>query len=333
MNKPLFTSDGEMVSSPSLVVFEPTNCCNQKCSKCLRSYSSMRRQQGMLKLADFQTMIGKIPPSVEFIGLNGFGEPLLHPDFCSLLGITLNHNPAFKIGFHTNGVLLSDKIIDSCLEFKVRDIEISIDATDEITYQTLHRGNNSFAKVLENVEKLVRRKNEARSSLRVGVSYVVQEENKGDLIDFVLLAERLGVDFIGPVVPVNPLLGYKLQKNSFMSIKKEIEEAAEFSRSHGLQMIYPTLKRDKIGSANIDPIKETSCAFPFTLYPIITWDGYAMPCVWIQDLGYNTGNLIHDGFNEIWNGERIKSIRRGFLEGKYLPLCDNCKPGGLEANL
>ena len=57
----------------------------------------------------------------------------------------------------------------------------------------------------------------------------------------------------------------------------------------------------------------------------VQWDGTVVPCC----LDYNNklvlGNVKDQTLTEIWNGPRMKELRREFLSGKVTnPLCKDC---------
>lgn len=323
---------GFMFSLPEIIVIEPTNYCNASCLKCLRHYKKLGRNQGFLSIDDLKNILAKMPLSIKFIGINGFGEPLMHPQFAEILKTIHQHDPNIKMGFHTNGILLNDAIISACIEYGVSDIEISVDSNIKETYQKLHSTKFAFKKLEENIKNVVSSRNQSNSDLRIGVAYILQYENRGQLPGFIGWAHRIGVDFVGPIKPVNPLLGYniKLWNDSFSDMKKEIRLAKEVSDKLNFEVQYPDFNEKKAGSANISSLRHFSCSFPYTLYPIITWDGYAMPCAWIQDVNYNCGNILEVSFFNVWNGKKIRKIRKAFAKNKYLRACENCKPGNFD---
>jgi len=292
----------------------------------------MDREQGFLSIPDLKKILSKMPSSIKFIGINGFGEALIHPQFIEIITIIHKHNPKIKVGFHTNGTTLNDSIINACIDCEVNDIEISIDSNIEETYQLLHSSKIPFKELENKIHHLVELRNLKKSSLRIGVSYILQYENRGQLPEFIKWAHKVGVDFVGPIKPINPLLGYNIKQwdNPLSDMKKDIQAAEKISDNLKFEVQYPNLKERRAGSANLSSLKNFSCSFPYDLYPIITWDGYAMPCVWIQDIKYNCGNIFQDSFLKVWNGKKIRNIRKTFAKNQYMPVCENCKPGNFK---
>lgn len=322
---------GFVFARPNIAVIEITNYCNLKCKKCL-TRDSLPRSKGFLSVSDMEIILSKLPETIEFIGLNGFGESLLHPEFGILLQTVRRTKKNTSLGFHTNGTLLTKEISEIIISNDVNDIEISLDTYNSSDYKQLQSTSVPLNNVINNIKSLINLRNESKSHLRIGLAYIIQQENIGQLSSFVCLAKDIGVDFVGPIKPINPLLGYKRNGwvTSYIDIANEIENAKKTANSLDINIQAPNIHSHKAGSANIEPLKGYSCSFPMTLYPIITWDGFVMPCVWLQDTKYSTGNIIHQNFNEIWNGKKIRNLRSNFAKEHYFDACQNCKPGFFE---
>jgi radical SAM protein with 4Fe4S-binding SPASM domain len=58
----------------------------------------------------------------------------------------------------------------------------------------------------------------------------------------------------------------------------------------------------------------------------VLWDGRVVPCCGDVNGIYEYGNLQTSTLEEIWNNEKIQSLRKSFLENKVSnPLCKNCE--------
>ncbi len=80
------------------VMIEPTNKCNFECVFCHRT----KRKQGFINRTMYARILYELLEfrKVPRIGLSHSGEPLLHPDFPDLLGVSLSLD--FKVLFCTN---------------------------------------------------------------------------------------------------------------------------------------------------------------------------------------------------------------------------------------
>jgi MoaA/NifB/PqqE/SkfB family radical SAM enzyme len=59
------------------------------------------------------------------------------------------------------------------------------------------------------------------------------------------------------------------------------------------------------------------CSSPWT-FLVVDTDGAARPCVWA---GLAYGNLAHQEWEEVWNGENAQRLRRQFLAGEAPAEC------------
>jgi sulfatase maturation enzyme AslB (radical SAM superfamily) len=77
-------------------------------------------------------------------------------------------------------------------------LRISLDAACEPTYEITHRNQmaNSWARVLHNIERVVRLREQLKTQVNIGVGFVVQQANWGEILTVSNLAYNLGVDNI-----------------------------------------------------------------------------------------------------------------------------------------
>lgn len=312
---------------------EVTNFCNYKCSKCFHAHDTFNKDKKFIDEITFKKILNKLPNFVEYIGLSGIGESLIHPNFWELVDICKEVKPKCLVGFHTNGSLLNDENINIILSKKnIDDINISIDAITNQTHFCVHHNKKNINDIFVNIAKLIKKRDEIGSKLRITTSFVIQKENISELIPFILAMKGLGVDYIGPINLINPLPGYKIEnwKENFEQIEKEINQARELAEILKIKIDLPKLKDRRFGSANMEHTGREACAFPFELYPIIDCFGNVYPCVWLQfQEKYIIGNIINDDIEEIYNGKKISKIRNTLKENCYFKECLKCNPGGI----
>lgn len=69
--------------------------------------------------------------------------------------------------------------------------------------------------------------------------------------------------------------------------------------------------------------KKTVCAIPW-MHLNFEPNGKVVPCCLTSTFDYFLGDLNHDSVNDIWNSEKMKSLRRTMLEGKEPEICVKC---------
>jgi sulfatase maturation enzyme AslB (radical SAM superfamily) len=104
-----------------LVQIELTNRCNFDCPFCFRK--KMTREQGDMTEDTFKASL-KLVKSMKIpeVWLHNWGEPLLHPDIVKFI----NMAKQLKVGFTTNGKLLSKDLILELKKAGLSCLDISI---------------------------------------------------------------------------------------------------------------------------------------------------------------------------------------------------------------
>ena len=132
-----------------------------------------------------------VEAGIPAIELTGGGESTLWPRFDRLLNNLGKANR--DIALVTNGSNLSDKRIDLICKYCTW-IRISLDASSGIIHKKVHRTTNfDFERRIENIKKLVKYKSE---KLIIGVSFIINHDNYGDIEASARFFSELGVDNI-----------------------------------------------------------------------------------------------------------------------------------------
>lgn len=173
---------------PTNVEVESTSKCNinPPCPMCDRAYRDPSTELDIpTYLIDW---IKKPIVHAKFVGIHGVGEPTISPAFHDLINMCTKN-----VSFSTNGLVMTDKHIDTIVNKPVHRINVSIDAASELTYKKLRGINdNSFHIVKNNIKKLIKNKKEAQPY--VYLAFVIMKENYKEIIDLVHLAKDLECD-------------------------------------------------------------------------------------------------------------------------------------------
>jgi molybdenum cofactor biosynthesis enzyme MoaA len=133
-------------------------------------------------------------PYLSEIDLVGWGEPLIHPELDGILEKLRDYcDPRARISLTTNGVHLK-KWAPKLLEAGVSDISISIHAAHPQTHEDLMGlSKGSFDRVVEGMEQIAAYRAEGRK-VRLSMTFIVTQQNIGEIPEFIALGERLKVD-------------------------------------------------------------------------------------------------------------------------------------------
>ncbi len=94
-------------------------------------------------------LVRKLTPLMRYMDLihfTGCGETFLHPQLLDMLRLVPHHLCAVRI--ITNGLLLDEHVCRELINYKLKDLWVSLDGTDAATFEKI-RGSEAFRKVLE----------------------------------------------------------------------------------------------------------------------------------------------------------------------------------------
>ncbi|MFA5532016.1 MAG: radical SAM protein [Candidatus Shapirobacteria bacterium] len=146
---------------------EITTNCNIKCEMCTRA-DMLKEGKLIVKEID-EIVIDKVIIEMkrfEKLGYKvifapmGLGEPLLYSSFEKTLKKIRQESDKIKIVLVTNGLCLNEKIIKSLIKLKVDEISVSLNANNRVEYKE-HMGVDAYLKVKENINKLIKIRNES----------------------------------------------------------------------------------------------------------------------------------------------------------------------------
>lgn len=100
------------------IYIEITNICNLCCSFC----QPTKRTFGSMSTQEFDAVCQEIKPFTDYIYLHVKGEPLLHPQFRSILHTAKKHG--LKVNITTNGTLI-EKQLETLLAYPPHQINLS----------------------------------------------------------------------------------------------------------------------------------------------------------------------------------------------------------------
>ncbi len=147
----------ELTSLDNFYIELTNQNCNLKCKHCYISFDPYKKIKDFIPIETIKQALEDIRTlDVKMIYLTG-GEPLLHPDFNTILRTCLKHKP---VTICTNGININDK--KARFLKKVEDegdnelfFNISIDCHDERRNDDL-RGRGSFRKAVGALQSLIK---------------------------------------------------------------------------------------------------------------------------------------------------------------------------------
>lgn len=286
---------------PYSLAIDPCNLCNFKCKFCAIQSSEEDRsyKKQFMELPLFEKIIddlSKMSCKLKVLRLSGQGEPLLNPKIIEMISYAKQKDVADFIEIVTNGSRFNAQFNSKLVNSGVDRIRISIEEVTEDGYTEMAGCKIDFNEFIANIKDLHEKsKNKCEVYIKI-VDAAVQTEHKRNLFynTFEEICDRIWID------QVIPLWSDYEELNSRFDIKSV--------GMHGQKMQIVKI-----------------CPYPFYNL-IINPDGDVTACCadWKRKLVF--GNLKEKNFQEIWNGEVIRTFWTDMLKGnknKY-EMCAKC---------
>jgi radical SAM protein with 4Fe4S-binding SPASM domain len=165
---------------------EPTTRCNFKCKFCL----THQMESADLSWETFVTTLEQLP-DLEYVKIQGQGEPLLHPLFFDM--VKLASNRGIKVSTISNGSLFTPANIDKILDSGLYNLQISIESPNTEQFKEIRGGN--LEKIKEGIKLLTTtKKQQGLTTPTVGFAVMVLKKTKHLLPEIANLYNELNMD-------------------------------------------------------------------------------------------------------------------------------------------
>lgn len=269
-------------------LIELSNACNHACIFC--THQKMQRQVGHIdKLKCFNILQEAYDLGTREVGFYATGEPFLIKDLGDYI------KEAKRIGYTyvyltSNGALATPDRIREVIDAGLDSIKFSINAPQRKLYEFIH-GKDDFDKVVEHLEYLNQYRRESGKNYKIYVTGILTRftENLKDKYYEVFgnLADQI-------------VFKYVYNQGGYM---QEIDELLR---------------------CDCDTEERRRCNLPFDAISV-TQEGYLS----IENADYENMLIVADlnkvSLKEGWYGEKMKEMRRRFLEDDLEgTICDGC---------
>lgn len=132
---------------------EPTTRCNYTCGFCVGRHLP----QQDLPVERFCQLIDAVE-GLEGLELQGEGEPLMHPDFFSMVAFAKAKFPALEVSMISNGSLFTREHIEQILDHGIARIFVSVESVDDDAFRRIRGGK--LDRVRRGIRALLAARNE-----------------------------------------------------------------------------------------------------------------------------------------------------------------------------
>ena len=308
--------DYQRVLRKTLINLEITNMCNTHCRCCMRDPQVMgvstRCKMSLDEVA--QILDAYRPQDVQAV-LFGGGESLLHPDFFTLVEMVQSRFSGVPIGLFTNGIVLAKDrdSVERVAASGIDSVSFSIQGARQATVTSLQPGVS--------IDGVIAAANYIGGNSAAGLwaSYVVQDENVDEMLEF--------VDLIGPsafsgvsFIPYNAAdfedgeVDYEGRWQE-TGIWAKMEAARLRAADYGLQ---------------VTPVDGLCSCSPNM--DIIRANGAMQICPGNSRLAYHAGNVFAEGVPAVRARKKreLKKAMRSLHSTSASPMCEACSVKGYD---
>ncbi len=292
---------------PFSVSVEPTTACNLSCPECISGLKSFTRATGSINTGFFKQLVDGMHQKLLYLNFYFQGEPYLHKGLFEMISYT--SSKGIYTSTSTNAHFLDDERARLTVESGLDRLIISIDGTDQETYEHYRKGGN-LEMVLAGTANLISwKKKLKRKTPYVVFQFLVVRPNEHQIEEIKQLARLIGVDDIW----------FKTaQINDYANDPHRlIPNNEQYSR----------YRKDKQG-ATVPVNAMPNYCWKMWHSLVITWNGLVVPCCFDKDAGHTMGNLKEQSLQEIWDSSNYNLFRHELLRSrKNIDICSNCSEG------
>ncbi|HEX9703492.1 MAG TPA: radical SAM protein [Rhodospirillales bacterium] len=288
-----YDKNGFLPDFPLTVSIELVNRCNLNCVMCYTI--NHKDPKATFELPDIERLMAECRDNNLPAAVVGMGsEALIYKGVRDALA-NVRKAGVMDVFLGTNGVLLTEDLSEFLVEQRIARLEISLDAATPETYLKIRR-KDELKRIEANIEKLLAVRKRLGSRLPViRLCFCVQKYNIHEQEAF-LKKWQGKVDYI------------------------DFQEMVDFGNVSEFRATDGVLDARPAGGAK--PAK-TYCAYPFNSLHVWS-NGDVTPCCTFFGKALVMGNVKRQTLTDIWNGDKMREVRRQLQSGDVNPVCYAC---------
>lgn len=349
-------------SGPFSIQLNPTMACNLNCLFCRRQDQLPDYYRHNKELSDekyVEIVRDAVALGVRSINIKGGGEPLIRRRLFMRI-VPMIAGAGVSGSLITNGTLLDEALAETFVAHGWEEISFSLDGPNAEVHDHLRDKKDTFARVVQALERLNRAKDRLKKQKPVLKFHCVLTNRSHLLMDDMLrLADLYRVtevewDSLNPVepsshglvlsekdlaafqarLPVSIALGDRLKlRHNLRNFQKR-----EYAMREAAPPVIPVASAPspaRAGAdgprAEVDRMQSVPCYFPW-YHCSITPEGSIVPCCYGE--GFKSkGNLHSLSFHEAWLNGAMGEYRESMLDGSMKPFCKGCTALYMDQNV
>lgn len=292
------------LDTPFTLFITPSQLCNFKCNYCTQSLSIGEKNKIGFKhqLLDYKTFLAIAKQAADFpdkfkrVLLTGLGEPLMNPNISEMVSELVDLNIADKYEIFTNASLLTPELSKRLIAAGLTYLRISIQGLSDDKYKSITGTKIKFTDLINNIKYFYNNRNNCKVYIKIIDSLLLDESDKQKF--FELFGNICDNIFIEHLLNAQPSMTNHYNDQVGNSVTFYGDESAH---REVCPYIFYTLQTDACG--NVFPCPPLGLPLNFSL-----------------------GNIMNLSLKEIWNGEKLKSLRILHLKKcrNINPVCGKC---------
>lgn len=317
----LYRINPNLAPYPKAIEIEVTTRCHLRCIICEHTYWTEPPRD--MSFDEFKRIIEQFP-QLKWIGLSGIGSAFLNKDFLKMVRY-LKARSVFVEFFDTFD-LIDKNISRELVEIGVDKIWMSIDAAEKETYEKIRVGCN-FDKAIGNLTDLIAIKKQFKTPIpEIWFHYIINKYNVLEMPKFIDMVHTIvsesktnyatlifftsllyfdKIEFLRPIIPEE--------------IKNEVLERAKRYN------LYVSWNENVLSNKPVNDCTKWN-------EPFILATGHVQPCCAINEANdrdyqkrHCMGNLLTEDFQDIWQSDKYKALKRNIHNGVFPEICKDCR--------
>lgn len=305
---------------------ESSLACNLKCIMCpWPQFRTDVDNKGQMAQETWEALDPYLN-DVKSIDFTGGGEPLSQKNLIAWMNQA--KIAGCKVGFLSNGVLLSEEKAEKLVDLGADWLAFSLDGATRETYEKIRQGSD-FDKVCRNIKYLAGLRKEPKPL--VMINFVIMNVNSHEIEEIIKLAGALGINQVNfkqcDVIREDNGMGFGLfaskENKEIKQLKKTITKAKRLAKKQNIT----------VTSFSFTPEEQPVCGQDPQTSLFIRYDGSVAPCINLAFGGktlflgkdaemptVHYGNINETDLMELWAGKTCLAYRERF--GQRLDIHD-----------
>ena len=291
------------LESPFLLYVDPSSACNFRCQFCPTGHKDLVKnsdyRRSVMEFDLFEKLIADLSAfsrPLKIMRMNKIGEPLLNKKLADMIAAAKASGCVERIDLATNGALFSPELLTRLVAAGLDRLNISLEGIDEEQYRRHAKVDIDFPKLVNTVKWFYANKGNCEVTVKIPGNYLTEDQKRQFFDMFGDCCDRIFVEEIAPIWPA-----FDIEQRSGLTIQKEQ------------------------GQYQQNLLEKSVCTYIFYAMAVNA-DGTVSACCPGWDQKLLVGNLREQALVDIWNSEKMNSLRRLHLDNgrRTHPICRDC---------